>query len=220
MRLHVHAATLAACVLAFTLAPAHAALAQSTTAAPVRPEVFGSIGFGHLATPRRTMGDGPLVGGGVAIQWRRLGVDVEADRMFGLEPRRLSCAIQYGQTCYAGRQGASTASLISANALVTFGRRRVEPFVTGGMGVLLSTHVEPEMELRFSGIPNTPPISVRLVEQDRNDRGFAINVGGGVRVPMSSHLLFRLDARLYNAVLLSSYNQALIRVSARVGYRW
>ena len=209
-----------ACALALWLGLPGASQAQSTSPAVVSPEVFGSIGYTHLANCCRVFGDNPIVGGGLGIRWRRLGVEVEANRVLGLSPRSLPCAIQYGQTCLPGRQGAESATLALVNADFVLMRTRIQPYVTGGAGLLWSTQIEPELNEQFSGIPNTPPIAVTLVERENHDRGFAINFGGGVRVPVTSSIALRPEVRIYDATLLSSYNMGLVRVSMQVTDRW
>lgn len=220
MRRQVSRACVAVGVMLLCLGWPCTSPAQPTSPPAVTPEVFGSMGFGHLANCCRVFGDGPLIGGGLGIRWRRLGVEFEANRMLGLSPKSLPCAIQYGQTCLPGRQGAESATLASVNALVMLARTRFEPFVSGGIGLLWSTHSEPELDLQFSGVPNTPPIAVTLVQRDAHDRGFTVNVGGGVRVPVTSAVAFRSEVRLYDATLLSAYNMALVRLSVGASYHW
>lgn len=212
------AALLAAWLLGFVVGVPLAAHAQSASSSTISPEVFGTVAFGHLANCCRTFGDGPLIGGGAGIRWRRLGVEVDAQRMLGLSPKSLPCAIQYGQTCLPGSQGARSATLASVSALVTLARTRVEPYVAGGVGVLWSRQTDPD--LLFSGVPSHPSTSASLVQREVNDRGFAISFGGGIPIPVTSAIAVRSEVRFYDATLLSAYNMGLVRVAVQVGYRW
>jgi hypothetical protein len=209
-----------ACTLGLMAGSPSTSDGQTLPTASVNPEVFGSIGFGHLANSRRTFGDTVNVGGSVGIRWRRLITEFEVNRMLGLSPQSLSCAVQYGQTCLPGRQGALAATTAAGNVLFLFPRRTVEPYVTGGLGVMVSTHAEPELDMQFSPVPNTPPIAVNLIERKQHDVGFAFNFGAGLRIPVTSTFMIRPELRLYDATLLSAYNMGLLRASMQVGYRW
>lgn len=220
MRRFAHCLLLAGWVLTSVVGVSLPACAQPVSASEISPEVFGTIGFGHLANCCRVFGDGPLVGGGAGLWWRRLGVEVDAQRMLGLSPRSLACAVQYGQECLPGEQGARSMALASVSALVTLAKTRVEPYVAGGVGVMWSTQTEPDLERLFSGGPGRPPTAVNLQQRDVSDRGFAFNFGGGVRIPVTAAIAVRSEVRIYNAELLSAYNMGLVRVAAQVGYRW
>ena len=194
--------------------------AQTASTAPVTREAFGSIAFGHLANCCRTFGDTVNVGGSAGIRWRRLIAEFEFNRILGLSPTSLPCAIQYGQRCMPGHQGARSATTASGNVLFLFPRPTVEPYISGGLGLMLSTQVDPDLDEQFSSVPNTPPLAVNVIDRETHDLGFAINYGAGLRIPLTSSLMIRPELRLYDATLLSAYNMGLLRASMQLGYRW
>ena len=210
----------AVCALGLIAASPRTSHAQTASTTTVNHEVFGSIAFGHLANCCRTFGDTMNVGGSAGIRWRRFVTEFEFNRILGLSPKSLPCAIQYGQTCMPGHQGAQSATTVSGNVLFLFPRPTVEPYISGGLGVMLSTQIDPDLDMQFSSVPNTPPIAVNLIERETHDLGFAINYGAGLRIPLTSSLTVRSELRLYDATLLSKYNMGLLRASMQVGYRW
>ena len=102
---------------------------------------------------------------------------------------RSACAVQYGQTCLAGHEGARALTVASVNAIVTLARTRVEPYAAGGVGVLWSQHIEPDTAALFSGAPPVPPTAVILTEREVSDHGFVMNLGGGFRSAITGKAL-------------------------------
>jgi opacity protein-like surface antigen len=201
------AARFVACVVVF-VACASVARAQPAANDPTL-EIFGGVAFGHLANCCRVFGNGPNIGGGAGLRWRRLGIQFEMNRMLGLLPKQAPCGV-VGEPCVgAARDGATSTTIASANVLVFFPRKRLEPYVSGGVGALWSAQVSSVL----SGHPPT------FSEMPWHDRGLALNIGGGVRVPITSAIGVVPELRLYDATLLSRANLGLLRAALHISYR-
>jgi opacity protein-like surface antigen len=79
-------------------------------------------------------------------------------------------------------------------SVITDDERRVQPYITGGLGIT-----------RFS--PDVPSVS--------DEEHFSLNVGGGLRVPFNDHFSIRLEARGY--VTFVDTNTAIFCVSGNNG---
>ncbi len=207
-----HGHVLCAAFLVFAARPA---FAQATGDEPaIRFGVFGSVANGRVFR----IGDNPLdsgvnVGAGFGVRHRSgLGVEFEYNQTLGLSPSPAACGVA-GVVCEgSASNGVSAANIASVNAFYQFGRSRVQPYVTGGIGALMSNTVSSILYVR-----DTTAI---FEEQRYRDTGVAVNFGGGIRFRLSRSLYFRPEIRMYNAVIRSRANLSLFRASVGFGYEF
>ena len=82
-----------------------------TSASPVaaqaqRPVVFGAIGSANVhRVEDQSFGTRPNIGGGIGIEWKRIGLDVEAHSTIGLSPRTVQCGVLNVPCVGAAREG-------------------------------------------------------------------------------------------------------------------
>ena len=62
--------------------------AANVAAQELKPAVFGAVGVANVYRAEdRSFGTEVTLGGGLGLEWKRLGLDVEAHRVSGLTPR-------------------------------------------------------------------------------------------------------------------------------------
>jgi opacity protein-like surface antigen len=177
-------------------------------------ELFGSIAGGTLfRVEDQRLGDGLNLGAGIAAVHRSgLGVELEWNRTLGLTANPAPCGL-VGISCEgAAREGVTSATIVSVNALYHFGRSRFRPYVTGGAGVLRSAG--------FSSILHVREDRAVFQEERWTDTGLALNAGFGVKIRLGRSLWLRPELRVYDASLRSRANLSLLRISAGIGYHW
>jgi opacity protein-like surface antigen len=189
---------------------------MGTTASPVaaqelRPAVFGAVGVANVyRTEDRNFGTELNVGGGLGIEWKRLGFDVEVHRTSGLRPVAVQCGVNV--PCVgSAREGILEATMFSGNVSYFFGTR-VRPYVTGSVGLLWTEGVNSQTIV--SGTVAT------LSEFRETDTGLALGVGVGVDVPLTPALSLRPEFRTYSSVAMSRVNLGVHRGTIGVRYRW
>jgi hypothetical protein len=102
----------------------------------VRPATFGAVAVATVyRTEDQSFGTKPNVGAGFGIEWKRLGIDVEAHRTIGLTPRAIQCGVSGVPCVGSAREGFLEATMLSGNVSYFFGEARVRPYVTGSVGV-------------------------------------------------------------------------------------
>ena len=119
------------------------AIANPVAAQDLRPAVFGAAGIANVfRTEDQSFGTKLNVGGGLGIEWKRLGLDAEIHRTLGLTPRTVQCAIGNVPCVGSAREGFLEATMLSGNVSYLFGGPRVRAYVTGSVGVLWTESVD------------------------------------------------------------------------------
>ena len=85
--------------------------AQPAQAQSLTPEVFISVGGAHpFRIEDRGFGTHLSIGGGVALRWRRVGVEFEVNRTLGLSPEVATCGVVNPPCVGTARSGLLSAS--------------------------------------------------------------------------------------------------------------
>jgi len=152
------------------------------------------------------------LGGGIGIQWDRIGLDVEAHTTMGLSPRTVQCGV-VGVPCVgSAREGFLDATKLSGNLSYFFGGRRVRPYLTGSVGVLWAEAV--------NSLTVVTATEAALSEFHERHSGLALGVGFGVDIPLTPSLSLRPEFRTYSSVTMSRVNLGLHRGTLGVRYQW
>jgi outer membrane protein with beta-barrel domain len=177
-------------------------------------EVTGRVGLGTLKRFGDNYSDSGMTLGAGAVfgVYRRLGVGFDAERIRNLQPAAVRCGLL---SCSGSAvEGVRSASLISFNALYYFPvSGRTVPFVLGSIGMLQSRSAN---AITFAGTTT----GVIVQQADETDRGVAIGLGGGVRIPIGARFSVRPEIRLVDSTIRSRSNLSLIHTAIAVGYHW
>jgi hypothetical protein len=189
------------------------AVANPVAAQDPRPAVFGAAGVANVyRTEDQSFGTELNVGGGLGIEWKRLGLDIEMHRTLGLTPRTVQCAVGNVPCVGSAREGFLEAMMLSGNVSYFLGGQRLRPYVTGSVGVLWTESVN-----SLTIVSSTP---TTLSEFHESDTGLAIGVGFGVDVPLTPAFSLRPEFRTYSSVAMSRVNLGMHRGAIGVRYRW
>jgi opacity protein-like surface antigen len=90
------------------------------------------------------------------------------------------------------------------------GDGRVQPYVTGGLGVMWSRSLHSVTQVRGSIATNT--------EFASSDRGFGPDLGAGLRLRLARSWSVEMEARWLDAPWLSRQNLAVTRLLAGATY--
>jgi hypothetical protein len=187
--------------------------ANPVAAQDLRPAIFGAVGVANVyRTDDQSFGTKLNVGGGLGIEWKRLGLDAEMHRILGLTPRAFQCAIGNVPCAGSAREGFLEATMLSGNVSYFFGGPRVRPYVIGSVGVLWTESV--------NSLTIVTSTAATLSEFHESDTGLAIGVGFGVDVPLTPAFSLRPEFRTYSSVAMSRVNLGLHRGAIGVRYRW
>jgi len=198
---------------AFSLGLALIGNATNLAAQDLRPAVFGAVGVANVyRTEDRSFGTELNVGGGLGIEWKRLGFDVEAHRTSGLTPRLVQCSIVNVPCVGSAREGFEEATMLTGNVSYFFGQSRVRPYVTGSVGVLWTEGVD--------SLTTGSGTMATLSEFRESETGLALGVGFGVDIPLSLALPLRPEFRTYSSVAMSRVNLGLHRGAIGIRYSW
>ena len=179
----------------------------------LKPAVFGAAAVANVYGPGdRSFGTELNVGGGLGIEWKRLGIDAEVHRTLGLMPRTVQCGISNVLCVGSAREGFLEATMLSGNVSYFFGGPRVRPYVTGSVGVLWTENV--------GSLTIVSSTAANVSEFHESDTGLAIGAGFGVDVPLTPALSLRPEFRTYSSVAMSRVNVGLHRGAIGVRYRW
>jgi opacity protein-like surface antigen len=183
-------------------------------AADLNYSVFASAALGRLLRfGDNPIGSGPNFGAGAGLRHSSgLAVEFEYNRTLGLEPSPVPCAILNVTCVGSARNGVLSAEVVSANVLYYFGRSRVQPFVSGGVGALRSKNV--------SSIVWASETRAIFEEQEWSDTGLAVSFGGGLKVRLGSGFWIRPELRFYGGSIRSRANLSLFRPAVAAGYEW
>jgi opacity protein-like surface antigen len=154
------------------------------------------------------------IGGSLTIVHRSgFGVEFAVNRTLGFSPDLAPCAIE-GTTCFGPtHQGIRSPTIASANLQYRFKARRVQPYVTAGIGVMRKKVV------RSTG-PIGGPDMLRQTEAEVSDTGFGPDLGAGIRLSLSRAISINPEIRWLEASLRSRSNLAVTRVAVRTAYSW
>jgi opacity protein-like surface antigen len=178
----------------------------------LRPAVFGAAGVANVyRTEDQSFGTELNVGGGLGIEWKRLGLDIEMHRTLGLTPLEVQCASGNVPCVGSAREGFLEASMLSGNVSYFFGQR-VRPYVTGSVGVLWTESA--------NSLTMVSTTAATLSEFHESDTGLALGVGFGVDVPLTPAFSLRPEFRTYSSVAMSRVNLGMHRGAIGVRYRW
>ena len=179
----------------------------------VRPAVFGAAGVANIYRAEdQSFGTELNVGGGLGIEWKRLGLDIEIHRTLGLTPRAVQCAVGNVPCVGSAREGFLEAMMLSGNVSYFVGGQRVRPFVTGSVGVLWTESV--------NSLTIVSSTAATLSEFHESDTGLAIGVGFGADVPLTPSFSLRPEFRTYSSVAMSRVNLGMHRGAIGARYRW
>ena len=136
----------------------------------LRPAVFGAAAVANVyRTADQSFGTELNVGGGLGIEWKRLGIDAEVHRTLGLTPRRAGCGIVDVPCVGSAREGFLEVTMLSGNISYFFGGTRVRPYVTGSVGVLWTENV--------NSLTIVSSAAASVSEFHERDTGLALGVG-------------------------------------------
>jgi len=201
--------------IALTLAVPAAAVAQPTTASRWTPEISLIAGLGHVFRwEDRTYGDRWNVGGAAAMAHDSgFVIEVAGDRTTGLEPPAAPCGLVNVPCVGAGHDGPLSVAVASATLQYRFKRKRVQPYVLAGLGVMWSRSLHSETRV-------TAPSVAVITEHESRDRGFGPELGAGVRLTLGPHVAVSPEVRWLDAPWLSAQNLAITRLGVRVSSAW
>ena len=195
-------------VLALTAMPS-AAAAQSGS---WTPEISLSAGLGHVFRwDDETFGDRIAAGVGVAmVHTSDWAFEWHVDRTFGLEPKQAPCGL-VNVTCIGiAHYGPTEMAVMSMSVRRYFGAGRVQPYLTGGLGVMWSRSLHSVTQVRGSIATNT--------EFASSDRGFGPDLGAGMRLRLARSWSVETEVRWLDAPWLSRQNLAVTRLLAGATY--
>lgn len=139
-----------------------------------RWEVFGTVGYGRTWDDEGDIGRGINLGGGLGVRATpKLGFEGSVNRV------RHSRTFDFSGVTFKG-----TGTFVSANALYHFTESGVQPFVTGGVGVVHRTDSSSAIGLE----PPRPSISAS---------GFAYNFGVGMKIFANKHISVRPEFKIF-----------------------
>jgi len=188
-------------------------VANPVAAQDLRPSVFGAAGVANVfRTEDQSFGTELNVGGGLGIEWKRLGLDIELHRTLGLTPRAVQCAIGNVPCVGSAHEGFLEAAMLSGNLSYFFGGPRVRPYLTGSVGVIWTESV--------NSLTVVGSTAATLSEFHESDAGLALGVGFGVDVPFTQAFSLQPEFRTYSSVAMSRVNLGLHRGAIGVRYRW
>lgn len=195
----------------FLVGPILLCTAAGVAAQDVRPAVFGALGVAKVyRTEDRSFGTELNVGGGVGIEWGRVGLDVDGHRT-RLTPLTFQCGV-VGVPCVGeAREGFEEATMLSGNIRYFFGSR-VRPYVMGSVGMLWTEGVHSLTVVRGT--------VATLSEFRERDTSLALGFGVGVDVPLTPALSLRPEFRTYSSVAMSRVNLGLHRGTIGLRYLW
>jgi hypothetical protein len=188
-------------------------VANPIAAQDLRPAVFGAAGVANIYRAEDQNFSTELnVGGGLGIEWKRLGLDIEMHRTLGLTPRAVQCAIGNVPCVGSARERFLEATMLSGNVSYFFGGQHARPYVTGSVGVLWTESV--------NSLTIVSSTAATLSEFHESDTGLAIGVGFGVDVPLTPAFSLRPEFRTYSSVAMSRVNLGMHRGAIGIRYRW
>lgn len=188
--------------------------AQDTPARPWTMEVSAAAGLGHVFRfEDQTYGDRVNAGGGIAIVHRSgFSFEIAADRTFGLEPPATPCGL-VDRTCTgSGHDGPTKAVAASIGVQYRFTRRRFQPYLIAGFGILWTESLHSLTDARMN-----PAV---ISESASSDRGFGPDLGAGLRIVLGRGVTIGPELRWLDASVMSRENLGVTRLSLRLARQW
>jgi opacity protein-like surface antigen len=185
--------------------------AAGVVAQDMTPAVFGDLGVANVYRAEdRSFGTELNVGGGLGLEWRRFGLDVDAHRT-RLTPSPFQCGV-VGVPCVGeAREGFEKATMLSGNVRYFFGSR-VRPYVMGSVGLLWTDG--------FNSLTVVRDGVATLSEFRERNTSLALGFGVGVDVPLTPRLSLRPEFSTYSSTAMSRVNLGVHRGTLGVRYRW
>ena len=214
---HRNAFSVIALTLAFGLLSPQRAMAQEAQSFEqkyFKPELFVSVGhavagnwWSECCPPHWSN-----LGIGLTLRLsRRIGVEVEGNHMLGAEPVKVSgTGIRPSDRArfpYEYHSGVSSLTLGSGNVLYYFSDKRVQPYLSGGIGAIWERGMVGERDFENGG-------TIGLRYQDNEMAG---TLGGGVKISITPRISVRPELRLYEP---TGSLHSIGRVSVAAAYRW
>lgn len=159
-------------------------------------EVFGTIGIAKTYDDEGSLGKGLHGGGGFGCRFtRRLGAEVEVT---GFRTRR--------EFDYIPAAFEASGAMVLGNGLLYLSTGRAQWYLIGGLGML---HIR--NKVGFSGVPFNVA-----------DNGLALDLGTGIKIYASRHLVLRPEVRLFagNSGRAVEAPFSGVRVSMAAGFCW
>jgi opacity protein-like surface antigen len=189
------------------------ALAAPVAAQELRPGVFGAAAVANVYRAEdRSFGTKANLGGGIGVEWKRLGVDAEVHDTLGLTPRAVPCGVVNVTCMGSANEGIRHATMFSGNVSYSFAGAGIRPYVIGSAGVLWTESVNSLTVVRGA--------AATLSEFRERDTGLALGLGFGVDIPLTRALSVRPEFRTYSSSALSRMNVGMHRGTVGVRYRW
>ena len=168
-------------------------------------EVLGQVGWGSFSHGDHKIGSGTEWGGGFGVKpfsgkLRRLGFDFQANR--------LGLAYEQGVNINDGQVTA-----IVGSVLYHFSDSPIQPYVTGGLGVLKAKYTQ---VIKGGAILGSNEDYVSTADANK----MLLNIGAGVKARLVRGLAIRPEIRLYDTTIGTGYNWSSVRLSVGVGYYW
>ena len=189
------------------------ALAAPVAAQELRPGVFGAAAVANVYRAEdRSFGTKANLGGGIGVEWKRLGVDAEIHDTLGLTPRAVQCGVVNVTCVGSANEGIRRATMFSGNVSYSFTGAGIRPYVIGSVGVLWTESVNSLTVVRGG--------AATLSEFRERHTGLALGLGFGVDIPLTRALSVRPEFRTYSSSALSRMNVGMHRGTVGVRYRW
>lgn len=205
----------AAVVATFVISVPTTGWAQPTPTERFAREVSVSVGLGHaFVYEGNTLGDRLNIGGSLAIVHRSgFGVEFEVNRTLGFSPELAPCALE-GTRCFGPTHtGIRPPTIASVNLQYRFKGRRVQPYLTAGLGVMWSKSV-------YGFGPIGGPDLLPQAEAEMSDTGFGPDLGAGLRLALSRAISISPEIRWLEGSFFSRSNLSVTRIVVRTAYSW
>lgn len=194
-----------------------AAVAGAQTAATAGRwslDTGGGVGVGRVFRANdQGFGTAPAIVVGVAARHQRgFGLEADVGRLFGLEAAPAPCGIVAIPCAGQGRAGVLAAVTASVSVQYQFGRRRIRPYVSGGIAGLWTRSVWTTIRVGTD--------AATLTEEERRDTGFGPAFGGGLQVAIAGQHNARVDVQTLSGSARSAVNLATTRLSVGWMRRW
>ena len=176
------------------------------------PEISLSAGVGHVFRwEDQAFGDRVNAGASVAVVHRSgWAFELHADNTFGLDPLEAPCGLVNVTCMGTAHYGPTRMTVMSINARRYFGDGRLQPYLTGGLGVMWSRSLHSVTHVQG-------PIAINS-EFASSDRGFGPDLGAGLRMRIAPSWSVETEVRWLDAPWLSRQNLAVTRLLAGATY--
>ena len=183
-------------------------------------EIHASLAMAHpFRFEDRGFGNHLNFGAGAEVSvWRGLRIGGEINRTFGLSPKPAECGAILDRTgqplpCIgSARNGLSSATAGSITAAYYFGKKRVQPYLIGGISFMNAKQHSAAFAVHKG--------YVEIDETSNSSTGMGPTFGAGLRVSISRRLSIRPEVRFSDGTCMSSLNLSQWRISVGAAYGW